>query len=57
MLQGVGTPEADVDVSTLKHVRNDIGVLNERWVRKLRGCRQRSCSTNSARRRPNGGRR
>ena len=37
MLQGVGTPEADIDVSTLKHVRNDIGVLNERWVRKLRG--------------------
>jgi uncharacterized protein (TIGR03083 family) len=36
MLQGDGTPEADVDVSTLKHVRNDIGVLNERWVRKLR---------------------
>ncbi len=24
-------------MSTLKHVRNDIGVLNERWVRKLRG--------------------
>jgi uncharacterized protein (TIGR03083 family) len=37
MLQGVATPEADVDVSTLKHVRNDIGVLNERWVRQLRG--------------------
>lgn len=37
MLQGVGTPEADIDVSTLKHVRNDIGVLNERWVRRLRG--------------------
>ena len=37
MLQGVGTAEADIDVSTLKHVRNDIGVLNERWVRKLRG--------------------
>jgi uncharacterized protein (TIGR03083 family) len=37
MLQGVAAPEADVDVSTLKHVRNDIGVLNERWVRKLRG--------------------
>ena len=37
MLQGVATPEADVDVSTLKHVRNDIGVLNECWVRKLRG--------------------
>jgi uncharacterized protein (TIGR03083 family) len=36
MLQGVGTPEADVDVSTLKHVRNDVGVLNERWVRKMR---------------------
>lgn len=36
MLQGLGTPEADIDVSALKHVRNDIGVLNERWVRKLR---------------------
>lgn len=36
MLQGVGTPEADVDVSTLEHVRNDIGVMNERWVRHLR---------------------
>jgi uncharacterized protein (TIGR03083 family) len=37
MLRGVATPEADIDVSTLKHVRNDIGVMNERWVRKLRG--------------------
>jgi uncharacterized protein (TIGR03083 family) len=37
MLQGAGTPEADIDVLTLEHVRNDIGVLNERWVRKLRG--------------------
>ena len=37
MLQGASTPEADVDVSTLKHVRNDTGVMNERWVRKLRG--------------------
>jgi uncharacterized protein (TIGR03083 family) len=37
MLQGVPTPDADVDLSTLKHVRNDIGVMNERWVRKLRG--------------------
>jgi uncharacterized protein (TIGR03083 family) len=37
MLQGATTPEADIDVSTLKHVRNDIGVMNERWVRKLRG--------------------
>lgn len=36
MLQGVGMPDADVDVSTLKHVRNDIGVLNERWVRWMR---------------------
>jgi uncharacterized protein (TIGR03083 family) len=36
MLQGVATPDADIDVSTLKHVRNDIGVMNERWVRKLR---------------------
>jgi uncharacterized protein (TIGR03083 family) len=36
MLQGVDTPDADIDVFTLKHVRNDIGVMNERWVRKLR---------------------
>ena len=37
MLQGAAMPDADIDVSTLKHVRNDIGVMNERWVRKLRG--------------------
>jgi uncharacterized protein (TIGR03083 family) len=36
MLLGATTPDADIDVSTLKHVRNDIGVLNERWVRNLR---------------------
>ena len=36
MLQGIGTPDADVDIATLEHVRNDIGALNERWVRKLR---------------------
>ncbi|RWA21678.1 hypothetical protein MELE44368_15020 [Mycolicibacterium elephantis DSM 44368] len=36
MLQGVETPDADVDVSTLEHVRNDIGAMNERWVRGLR---------------------
>jgi uncharacterized protein (TIGR03083 family) len=36
MLQGVDTPDADIDMSTLEHVRNDIGVLNECWVRKLR---------------------
>jgi len=38
MLQGVATPDADVDISTLEHVRNEIGVMNERWVCKLRGC-------------------
>ena len=57
MLQGAGTPEADIDVSTLKHVRNDIGVLNERWVRKLRGLLTRSCWRASARRRPSAARR
>jgi uncharacterized protein (TIGR03083 family) len=36
MLQGVETPEADIDVSTLAHVRNDIGVMNECWVRRMR---------------------
>lgn len=36
LLQGVPTPESDIDVSTLDYVRNDIGALNERWVRKLR---------------------
>lgn len=37
MLQGAATPESDIDVSALEHVRNDIGVLNEHWVRRLRG--------------------
>jgi uncharacterized protein (TIGR03083 family) len=37
MLQGIATPDAEVDVSVLKHVRNDVGMFNERWVRKLRG--------------------
>ncbi len=37
MLQGVETPEVDIDVSTLEHVRNDFGALNERWVCKFRG--------------------
>ena len=36
MLQGIDVPEADIDVSTLEHVRNEIGVMNERWIRKLR---------------------
>jgi uncharacterized protein (TIGR03083 family) len=35
MLQGVTAPDADVDASVFQHVRNDVGVLNERWVRKL----------------------
>lgn len=39
MLLGFPTPEAnpetDVDVSTLEHVRNPIGEMNERWVRHL----------------------
>ena len=56
MLQGIATPEADVDVSTLKHVRNAIGVMNERWVRKLRGLYRRGrCWTASARRPPSAG--
>ncbi|MFV1365696.1 maleylpyruvate isomerase family mycothiol-dependent enzyme [Mycolicibacterium elephantis] len=36
MLQGIDTPDADVDVSTFEHVRNDIGAMNERWVLRLR---------------------
>jgi uncharacterized protein (TIGR03083 family) len=35
VLHGIGTPEADIDVSTLAHVRNDVGVSNECWVRHL----------------------
>lgn len=37
MLLGVPTPAVDVDLSALDHVHNDIGQLNERWVRNLRG--------------------
>ena len=37
MLSGVATPQLDVDVSTLDHVRNGIGELNECWVRQLSG--------------------
>jgi uncharacterized protein (TIGR03083 family) len=37
MLLGTATPESDVDVSTLEHVRNPIGAMNECWVRHLRG--------------------
>ena len=36
MLSGVPTPEADCDLSALDHVHNDIGLLNECWVRHLR---------------------
>jgi uncharacterized protein (TIGR03083 family) len=36
-LAGIAAPEPDVDVSALDHVRNDIGMLNERWVRHLSG--------------------
>ncbi|MGV0646552.1 maleylpyruvate isomerase family mycothiol-dependent enzyme [Mycolicibacterium sp. XJ879] len=36
MLAGADTPDTDVDVSALEHVRNDIGAMNERWVRRLR---------------------
>jgi len=35
MLHGISTPDADIDVSTLAHVRNDVGVANECWVRHL----------------------
>jgi uncharacterized protein (TIGR03083 family) len=37
MLLGTATPEADIDVSTLDHVRNPIGAMNECWVRHLGG--------------------
>ncbi|MGH3563717.1 MAG: maleylpyruvate isomerase family mycothiol-dependent enzyme [Mycobacterium sp.] len=36
-LLGIATPEADVDVTALEHVRNDVGATNERWVRHLSG--------------------
>ena len=34
-LSGVAAPEVDMDVSGLDHVRNDIGAMNECWVRHL----------------------
>ncbi|MCV7260778.1 maleylpyruvate isomerase family mycothiol-dependent enzyme [Mycobacterium shimoidei] len=34
-LMGVATPEVDVDVSALGHVRNEFGATNECWVRHL----------------------
>ncbi|HTX95997.1 MAG TPA: maleylpyruvate isomerase family mycothiol-dependent enzyme [Mycobacterium sp.] len=36
-LAGVAPPQPDIDVSALEHVRNDIGVMNECWVRHLSG--------------------
>jgi uncharacterized protein (TIGR03083 family) len=35
VLQGLNAPDADTDVSALDHVRNDVGIANERWVRHL----------------------
>jgi uncharacterized protein (TIGR03083 family) len=32
MLLGEPTPEVDVDVAALPHVRNDIGAFNEAWI-------------------------
>lgn len=37
MLLGIPTPESDLDVTALDHVCNDIGAMNECWVRYLRG--------------------
>jgi uncharacterized protein (TIGR03083 family) len=34
-LQGIAAPDADIDLSTLDHVRNGVGEANEAWVRHL----------------------
>ena len=36
-LEGIAPPEPDIDVKALDHVRNDIGAMNECWVRQLSG--------------------
>jgi len=36
MLLGIATPQPDVDVATLPHVRNEVGERNECWIRHLR---------------------
>jgi uncharacterized protein (TIGR03083 family) len=36
-LHGISAPDAEVDLSSLDHVRNGVGVVNEAWVRYLRG--------------------
>jgi len=35
VLHGISTPDADIDVSTLAHVLNDVGAANECWIRHL----------------------
>jgi uncharacterized protein (TIGR03083 family) len=35
MLQGRNTPDVDIDLTTLDHVRNGVGAANEAWVRHL----------------------
>jgi len=34
-LEGIAPPPPDIDVKSLEHVRNDIGAMNECWVRHL----------------------
>lgn len=36
-LAGIAPPEVHIDVHTLGHVHNEIGVFNEKWVEGLRG--------------------
>jgi uncharacterized protein (TIGR03083 family) len=36
-LEGVAPPQPDIDVKALDHVRNDVGAMNECWVRHLGG--------------------
>lgn len=36
LLENVPTPDVDIDVQALPHVRNDIGAFNERWIEHLR---------------------
>jgi uncharacterized protein (TIGR03083 family) len=55
VLQGISTPDADIDVTSLGHVRNDVGVANECWVRHLSSesgteVHQRFCAVTADRR-------
>src|SRR5205807_1395740 len=34
-LQGINAPAADIDLTALDHVRNDVGAINEAWVHHL----------------------